>query len=239
MVAACSVILDQPAFDGNGGGGGSAGAQPAANGGAGGSSGSSGVVSASGEAGVATGAAGSGVVLATAGAGGDSGGGAGGEAGMAPLSCDGAVGEAGAGGAGTDASLPALIGTWVYDNDHNDTEYVLTINADGSATYDVSSGDAFGVFDELWSGSISIDQHAITLDASTVTTSAGQQTLGHSDGPPITSTLPPETLRFRYAYRADLQQLRLGSCDGTAYVPFQYGSGYAPFQYGAAPFRRR
>lgn len=236
MVAACSVMFDEPTFDGNGGASGRAGAQPAASGGA---SGSSGVVSASGEGGVANGAAGSGVVLAAAGEGGDSGGGAGGEAGMAPLSCDGPVGEAGAGGAGTDASLPALIGKWVFDNDHNDTEYVLRINADGSATYDVSSGDAFGVFDETWSGSISIDQRVITLDASTVTTSSGQQTLGHTDGPPVTSTLPPETLRFRYAYRADLQQLRLGSCDGTAYVPFQYGSGYAPFQYGAAPFKRR
>jgi hypothetical protein len=235
MVAACSVMFDEPAFDGNGGASGTAGARPAvAQGGASGSSG----VSASGEGGVASGAAGSGVVLAAAGEGGDSGGGAGGEAGMAP-SCDGPLGAAGAGGAGTDALLPALIGSWVYDNYAEDTEYVLTINADGSATYDVSSGDAFGLFDETWSGSISIDQHVITLDASTVTTSGAQLTMGHTDGPPITSTLPPETLRFRYAYRADLQQLRLGSCDGTAYTPYQPGAGYAPYRYGAAPFKRR
>jgi hypothetical protein len=118
-------------------------------------------------------------------------------------------GEAGS----TAATLPELVGAWAYTDYNLGADYILEVHADGTAVYSLDMGDIFGTFHETWSGTISVDQFALTLDATTVTSGGTQSEPGQSGRPSGTRMEPPQTLRFSYAYHADSKVLWLKQCD--------------------------
>lgn len=151
-----------------------------------------------------------------AGAAGDRAGG--GNGGTGPNGCIAAFGEGGEAGMNS-ATLPELVGNWGYSNYDFGADYGLEVHADGTATYFLSNGDILGTFNETWSGAISVAQHVITLDATTVTTNGTQSEPGQSGRPSGTRTEPPQTLVFGYAYHADTNQLWLKECDEFGALP--------------------